>query len=70
MDRRRFEAAHLKYACLSLAEQYPEAVNFSSVQVEADIKHMLNTITPALFKSFEARYSGWLFTSGKIISLK
>lgn len=60
LDRRRFEAAHLKYACLKLASQYPEAVSFSSIKVETDVQDSLSTITPALFSSFEARYAGWL----------
>ena len=28
MDRRRFEAAHLKYACLQMAVRYPKVFPF------------------------------------------
>ena len=58
MDRRRFESAHLKYACLQMAAQYPEAINTSCVGVEGDVTHTLNNITPILFSCFEARYAG------------
>ena len=34
MDRRRFEAGHLKYACLKMAAQYPEAFTSSDVKVD------------------------------------
>ena len=37
MDRRRLEAAHLKYACLKMAAQYPERINISCVRVEGDV---------------------------------
>ena len=58
MDRRCFEAAHLKYACLKMAVQYPDAIPSANVQVESCIFDTLNEITPALFQSFEARYAG------------
>ena len=37
MDRRRFEAAHLKYACLQVAAQYPEAITLKSIKFEGDV---------------------------------
>ena len=63
MDRRRFEAAHIKYACLQLSAKYPEAVSGSSVPVESDTDNMLQKLTPALFKFFEATYAG-IYISG------
>ena len=56
MDRRRFEAAHMKYACLCMAAQYPEAK--IRVTVESCVMDTLHKITPALFCSFEAKYAG------------
>ena len=50
MDRQRFEAAHLKYACLKMAMQYPDAIPSARVKVESCIFDTLNEITPALFQ--------------------
>lgn len=55
MDRRRFEAAHMKYACLRMAAEYSEVILPKYVTVESCALHK---ITPALFSSFEARYAG------------
>lgn len=57
MDRRRFEAAHLKYASLQMATWYPEATSYNQITFEGDVKDTLNEIMPALC-SFEARYAG------------
>lgn len=46
MDRRRFEAAHLKYAALRLAVTYPEAFRQRGVTVEVEVGDMLQEITP------------------------
>ena len=47
MDRRRFEAAHLKYACLQTAICYPEVLSSESkLSFKADIMDTLNEITP------------------------
>lgn len=59
MDRRRFEAAHLKYACLQMASRYPNAISISHVKVEGDVTDTLREITPSLFHCFETRYAGW-----------
>lgn len=58
MDRRRLEAAHLKYACLQIIAQYPESISLKSVKFEGDAIETLCEITPALFTCFEARYAG------------
>ena len=55
MDRRRFQAAHLKYACIQMTARYPDAITSRSIAIETDT---LDTITPALFGKFEARYAG------------
>ena len=67
MDRRRFEAAHLKYACLKMAAQYPMAINISYIGVEADISDPLNKITPILFQCFESKYAG-MFILNEVMS--
>lgn len=59
MDRRRFEAAHLKYASLQVATWYPEAISYSSIKFGGDVTDTLNKITPALLLSFEANYASW-----------
>lgn len=62
MDRRRFEAAYLKYACLQMASHYPEAFSCESrcLSFKADIMETLNEITPPLFQCFETTYAGML----------
>ena len=67
MDRQRFEAAHLKYACLKMAAQYPMAINISYIGVEADISNSLNKITPILFQCFESKYAG-MFILNEVMS--
>ena len=62
MDRRRFEAAHLKYACLQMAARYPDAISSAHVKVETCVTDTLNEITPPLFGCFETRYAGMLST--------
>ena len=56
MDRRRLEAAHIKYACLKMVGFYPEG--FKDFKFEGDITDTLDKITPLLFKFFEQTYSG------------
>ena len=58
MDRRRFEAAHLKYASLKMATWYPEAISHCSIKFEGKVTDTLKDITPAMFHSFESRYAG------------
>ena len=59
MDRRRFQTAHLKYACLQMVARYPDDININCVRVDGDTTETLNGITPTLFRCFEARYAGW-----------
>lgn len=58
MDRRRFEAAHLKYASLQMASWYPQTNIHGSIKFEGDVLESLYEITPALFDSFETKYAG------------
>ena len=55
MDRRRLEAAHLRYACLMMAASYPD--QFKGFSFEGDINDTLERITPKLFQIFEQTYS-------------
>lgn len=57
LDRRRFEAAHLKYACLQTATWYPDAISYKLIVVEGEIGDSLNKITPILFNRFEKEYA-------------
>lgn len=45
MDRRRFEAAHLKYAALKMAANYSEAIPSGNITVETDVMVTLQKIT-------------------------
>ena len=58
MDRRRFEAAHLKYAILQFAASYPEVIPPGSLTVHCDIGDTLMLVTPLLYNAFRARYAG------------
>ena len=56
LDRRRLEAAHIKYACLQVVNTYPTA--FKNFEFKDDIMDTLNQVTPVFFQCFEARYAG------------
>ena len=62
MDRRRLEAAHMRYACLMMAASYPE--EFKGFSLEGDITNSLEKVTPMLFQVFERTYSGMNILSG------
>ena len=58
MDRRRFEVAHLKYACLRVAAEYPDSISVKVIKFEGDAMQTLCKIAPIFFSCFEARYAG------------
>ena len=58
MDRRRFEAAHLKYACLRVVNLYPKFLSLDAICFDGDINTTIEVITPLLFCGFEAKYAG------------
>ena len=60
MDRRRLESAHIKYATLQLIAKYPAGIDKFSYGFGVDVNSKLIEITPALFHSFEKKYSGIL----------
>ena len=47
LDIRRFEAGHIKYACLKVLNAYPTA--FKNFRFEDDIMDTLNQVTPVFF---------------------
>lgn len=58
MDRRRFEAAPLKYACLRVVNLYPKFLSLDAICFDGDINTTMEVITPLLFCGFEAKYAG------------
>lgn len=58
LDRRRFEAAHLKYAVLMVSSRYPEIDK--PVTMYSDLQRTLKLFTPNFYKAFETKYSGKL----------
>lgn len=57
LDRRRFEAAHLKYAILTTQSRYPE-IAAGSIAMNTDISSTLEVITPTFYDAFTQRYAG------------
>ena len=63
LDRRRFEAAHLRYAVLQVAAFYSELLLTQGLFVYPDVEKTLSIITPALYSAFQARFSGKHFNN-------
>ena len=57
LDRRRFEAAHLKYAILTTQSRYPQ-IAAGSITMNTDISATLEVITPNFYHAFTNRYAG------------
>ena len=58
LNRRRLEAAHLKYAVLVTATNYPDLFGLSDVEVYPDVREKLQHITPKYYSGFKSRYLG------------
>ena len=58
MDRRQFEAAHLKYACLRVVSLYQKFLSLDAICFDGDTNTAIEVITPLLFCGFEAKYAG------------
>ena len=58
MDRRRLEAAHLKYALLQTVAEYPNIFSDSDMVVSTDIQDTLQQLTSKYYSAFQSRYSG------------
>ena len=56
LDRRRFEAAHLKYALLMTQSQYPHIDE--SISVSTEVYESIKRVTPKFYTSFCMKYSG------------
>lgn len=56
MDRRRFEAAHLKYAVLKTASHFKQQFQCENLPIYSDVAQTLQEVTPKLFQPFQDRY--------------
>lgn len=69
MDRRRFEAAHLKYAALQFAASYPDVIPPGSLTVHCDIRDSLMLVTPLIYDAFKAKYAGMCLSPYKAANI-
>lgn len=58
LDRRRLEAAHLKYAFLMTAKEYDGLFSLSDMVVYPNVSDTLQNITPKYYAAFQTRYFG------------
>ena len=59
LDRRRLEAAHLRYAVLNISSQFNLFTgDHAHITLESDIYQTLKEFTPAFFKAFTSKYAG------------
>ena len=56
LDRRRLEAAHFRFAVLSVQKSFPEI--FSDVAIKSDTHSILAEINEKFYQAFRCRYSG------------
>ena len=64
LDRRRFEAAHLRYAMLTTMEIYKD---IEPVPMHTDVYESLRTITPNFYECFTKRFAGKILRMLKLI---
>ena len=57
LDRRRFEAAHFKYAVLTVFKRYPSLLDGKKPSLYTNMTQTLDEITPLYFKSFQDCYT-------------
>jgi hypothetical protein len=69
MDRRRFEAAHLKFAVLKITTAYGDVIKRENVKFDSDIANSLMAVTPVLYSAFMSRYAGTLAPSISVSKL-
>ena len=55
LDRRRFEAAHLRYAMLTTMEIYKD---IEPVPMHTNVYESLRTITPSFYECFTKTFAG------------
>lgn len=59
LDRRRLEAAHLRYAALSINGRFHLlTADHRHIAIESDIYNTLKEFTPTYFKAFTSKYAG------------
>ena len=57
LDRRRFEAAHLKYALLMTQRRYA-TIPATQIPMQTEFNETLKTFTPLFYEAFTQKYSG------------
>ena len=57
LDRRRFEAAHLKYALLMTQKRYA-TIPATGIPMQTELSETLQTFTPLYYEAFTQKYSG------------
>ena len=68
LDRRRFEASHLRYSMLKVMSRYPHMLSPDTDRcIKSNLAETLDAITPHYFVAFSNRYAGkypeWLYRS-------
>ena len=69
LDRRRLEAAHLKYAALQTAAHYSDYFATSDMVFYTDVQETLEKITPTFYSAFQAHYSGNILQNRYLVPL-
>lgn len=57
LDRRRLEAAHLRFAILTVQESFPEIFS-DNMRILPDVQSMLAEINHKFYLAFRKRYAG------------
>ena len=57
LDRRRLEAAHLKYAVLIMAK-YPDIRKHKGPTISISLSEAIEDATPMFYKEFMSKYAG------------
>ena len=61
LDRRRLEAAHLKYAVLTTMARYPDICNHKGLTISTSLSDTIEDTAPMFYKEFMSKYAGtWL----------
>ena len=68
LDRRRLEAAHLRYAVLKVVSYYPKELGTTTIY--PDFKITLEFITPLFFSIFRSHYAGEYIAMSDNIPIK
>ena len=58
LDRRRLEAAHLKYAVLMIMARYPDISKHKCPTISISLSEAIENATPMFYKEFMSKYAG------------